>query len=259
MLLNDPDRDWERFGAADPYFGVLTHDKFRSGQLNDAALREFFETGERHLESVAELVRRVSQGELAPDRALEFGCGVGRVLLPLARRAGHVVGVDVSPSMLREARRNCEREQLDNVELVQSDDRLSAVSGEFDFIHSFIVFQHVPVVRGEAMLRRLARMLRDGGVGALHFTYRIELSPAMRAYIWTKVNVPLVQPAINVLRRRPAGTPLMQMNEYCITRLTRILHEEGCDEILSRATRHSEERPAHGVMLVFRKRRLPSL
>lgn len=259
MLLNDPDRDWERFGAADPYFGVLTHDKFRSGQLDDAALREFFETGERHLETVAGLTQRVSPGDFGPDRALEFGCGVGRVLLPLARCSREVVGVDVSPSMLGEARRNCDRERLNNVELVESDDRLSAVSGDFDFIHSFIVFQHIPVARGEAMLRRLVRLLREGGVGALHFTYRIELSPPMRAYIWTKVNVPLVQPAINVLRRRPSGTPLMQMNEYSITRLTRILHEEGCHEILSRATRHSEERPAHGVMLVFRKQRLPSL
>ena len=38
-----------------------------------------------------------------------------------------VVGVDISPSMLAEARRNCDREGLDNVVLAPSDDDLSGV------------------------------------------------------------------------------------------------------------------------------------
>ena len=50
--------------------------------------------------------------------ALDYGCGVGRLTLPLAERCEHVYGVDVSPSMLREAARNAARMGLPNVEWV---------------------------------------------------------------------------------------------------------------------------------------------
>jgi hypothetical protein len=30
MLLNEPDRDWEKIGRKDPYFGVLRHPQYRT-------------------------------------------------------------------------------------------------------------------------------------------------------------------------------------------------------------------------------------
>lgn len=255
MLANNPDRDWETIGATDPYFGVLTDARYRRRELDEQALIEFFRSGEAHLETVADAVRRVFGVELGGDRALDVGCGVGRVVVALARRFQGVVGTDVSLSMLAEARRNCDRAQVGNVELLEADDALSRVSGTFDFVHSFIVFQHIPVARGEAVTRRLVALLRPEGIGALHYTYCVASPPLMRAYIWAQVHLPLVQRVINLIRQRP-GAPLMQMNEYSLSRLTTLLHEAGCDEIYSRATLHGG---ARGLMLIFRKRALGSL
>jgi SAM-dependent methyltransferase len=261
MPPDSTDRDWEWYGAKDPYYGVLSDPKFHAAGLNGELRQEFFASGEEYVESLSDLVERFTGSGLRPQRALDFGCGVGRVLIPLARRAGEAVGVDVSRSMLAEARRNCEDAGVRNVHFARSDDSLGELPGTFDFIHSFIVFQHIPVSRGEALTRSLLRLLRDGGVGALHYTYHVRKTRALRAYLWAKARIPAIQPVVNAVRGRPVATGAIQMNEYSLSRLMLILHEAGCHEIHSRATLHGGDgaNPSRGVMLVFRKRALPLL
>jgi SAM-dependent methyltransferase len=170
---SDTDLDWEAWGARDPYFGVLTHERFRAGRIDDAARREFFRTGAEHVEHVLALCRRHLDPGFTPRRVLDFGCGVGRVAIPFARHAHEVVGVDVSISMLAEARANCDAQGCTNVVLLPSDDALSAVTGRFDLVHSYIVLQHVDPMRGLSLTGRLIECLRPGGIGVLHVTYGI--------------------------------------------------------------------------------------
>lgn len=165
------DLEWQRWGELDPYFGVITHDRFRRRNLTPESLAEFFESGRQHVEHVLKISRRHLYTRFEPRRALDFGCGVGRVLAPLAQRVHEVVGMDVSPAMLDEARRNCLERGLANVTLVPSDDELSALTGDFDLIHSVLVLQHIEPARGRAIVGRLLNRLRPGGVAALHVTY----------------------------------------------------------------------------------------
>jgi SAM-dependent methyltransferase len=162
---------WEEWGHRDPYFGVITDPKFRRSELNEHIKREFFESGESHVHGILATIRKHVEPGFAPRTVLDFGCGVGRVLIPFARIADEVVGLDVSPSMLLEARRNCDERELRNVKLLASDDTLSALNGSFDLIHSCIVFQHIPVERGRALFAKLLQHLRPGGVGAVQLTY----------------------------------------------------------------------------------------
>jgi ubiquinone/menaquinone biosynthesis C-methylase UbiE len=60
-------------------------------------------------------IRSAFDPEFRPCRVLDFGCGVGRCTIPFARIAEEVVALDVSPSMLREAEKNCLERALDNV------------------------------------------------------------------------------------------------------------------------------------------------
>src|SRR5262249_47032833 len=134
-IMNDhhTDLDWEHFAKTDPYWAVVTHDRFHKQNLNEEALGEFFASGETYIQWVLETIRVHLDEQFAPRRSLDFGCGVGRLLVPLARRCELVVGVDVSDTMLREARDNCNSRGLHNVSLVKGDDQLSAVNGTFDF------------------------------------------------------------------------------------------------------------------------------
>ena len=53
---------------------------------------------------------------------LELGCGTGRVVVPLSREGFQVTGVDLSESMLREARRKSREEEL-QIEWIKADMR----------------------------------------------------------------------------------------------------------------------------------------
>ena len=45
MFESNTDREWEKFGKQNPYFGVLADEKFQQSRLFEAAKQEFFQTG----------------------------------------------------------------------------------------------------------------------------------------------------------------------------------------------------------------------
>lgn len=166
------DAEWEEWGRRDPYYGVITDPRFRRTALTEEARREFFASGEKHAAHVLTMIRTYVDGGFEPRSILDFGCGVGRLLPAFGRVAPAVTGADVSPSMLAEARRNCDAQGAAHVALVATtDDELTALTGTFDLVHSFIVLQHVPAERGRVILAALLERLRPGGVGAIHVSY----------------------------------------------------------------------------------------
>ena len=138
-------------------FGVLTWEPFRSENLTAELRREFFSSGEHYIQALFSVIDRQLEPNFRPSRALDFGCGVGRLLIPLAERCDSVVGVDVSSSMLETARQNAHDRGLSNIELVRSDDQLWAATGRFDLDHPPLIhtFQHIPTTRGVRIFERL--------------------------------------------------------------------------------------------------------
>lgn len=251
LLTNNSDRDWERFGQTDPYFAVLSDPEYH-GRLSAEARAAFFRSGEVHVERLLAIIRSRLDQAFRPQRALDFGCGVGRILIPLAGRCREVTGVDVSAAMLAEARRNCDAAGAPHVRLVSSDDDLSAVDGEFDLVHSYIVLQHVPVARGERIVRALASRLAAGGVGIFHVTYARAAAASLlsRLLYWARTRVPGAHWALNLALGRAPQAPLMQNNLYSVTRLLDILWHHGCEEVHVQFTDHQGNR---GVLLFARR------
>jgi SAM-dependent methyltransferase len=171
MDLRDTDSDWSKLSLDDPFWAVLSSEEYRGKELSADQLRAFFETGERDVAQLFGFIKRHLLTDFRPKRSLDFGCGVGRLLFPIARLSGDAVGVDVAAGMLDLCRRFAAEHGLDNITLIQNDDRLSDVSGEFDFISTYIVLQHIPPERGYYLLERLMQLLRIGGVGSIHVTY----------------------------------------------------------------------------------------
>lgn len=95
---------------------------------------------------------------------LEIGCGVGRLLRPLAARAARVVGVDIAPAMVEQGRNLLA--DLPNVSLQVTQGRFDGIpEASLDLVYSFAVFQHIPaknVIAG--YVDEAARVLRSGGV-----------------------------------------------------------------------------------------------
>jgi SAM-dependent methyltransferase len=257
MTTADTDRDWEVFASTDPYWAVLTDDRYRKANLTEQALREFYQTGEAHVAWLLETIARHLDAGFTPRSCLDFGCGVGRVVVPFARRGLCVVGVDVADSMLLEARRRCDALGLADVRLVRSDDGLSLAPGPFDLIHSFIVFQHIPRERGRRLLALLLERLSGGGVGVLHFAY--ETSPsrprprrgALRSTLGFLARAP--RRFLRGLRGpSPAPPPVMQMNSYDLNEVLLQLQQNGVSRVWLECT---EDRGEHGVTFFFQKPR----
>jgi len=85
-------RTWRPFGRVDPYYGVLSNEQFRADRLDATALEAFFQTGEDHVAWTIGSIRRLVAPEFEARRVLDFGCGVGRLVLPFARRASEEIG-----------------------------------------------------------------------------------------------------------------------------------------------------------------------
>lgn len=225
------------------------------GRLSVEARDKFFRSGVDHIDTMFSIIRQRLDPTFAPERVLDFGCGVGRLLLPLANRCREVTGCDVSSAMLAEARRNCDEAGASNVTLTQNDDDLQALDGGYDFIHSFIVLQHIAPNRGEHIVRKLVAKLCPGGIAMFHISYSTGLTSRMKktAY-WMRVAVPGANMLLNLLRGKPADAPIMQMNTYSVTRLLDILRSGDCREV---HVRFSDHGGARGVLLFARKAAVP--
>ncbi|HVY81112.1 MAG TPA: class I SAM-dependent methyltransferase [Steroidobacteraceae bacterium] len=241
---------WERFGRDDPYFGVLNAPRFHAASEPGPIRDEFFASGETHVDALFATIRSELVPGFEPHRALDFGCGVGRVLLPIAHRAHEVLGVDISPSMLAEARRNCGDGGVRNVTLA-TPDRLEREAPTFDFIHSYIVFQHIPQKAGLRNMRRLLELLAPDGVGALHLVYESRLPRWQRFVHWVRKHAPLAHVGMNVLQGRALASPLMQMNPYDLNAVFALLQEHDCHRV---TVRFSDHGGWLGVLLVFQRR-----
>lgn len=254
ILTNDSDRDWEAFGKRDPYYAVLSAPEYH-GRLTGRAREEFFATGDRHVETILGIIREHLDAEFRPARAIDFGCGVGRIVIPLGRQCHEVVGVDVSPSMLDEARRNVEHAGCTNVRLRLTDEFMAEPASGFDFVHSYIVFQHIPTARGEQLIAALLDRLTKGGVAAIHVTYENASSPALkRALYWARTRIPGAHMLLNVVMGRAPGTPLMQGNEYSLSRVLDLFAQHGCTEV---HLRYSNHQGTKGALLFAKKGSAP--
>jgi 2-polyprenyl-3-methyl-5-hydroxy-6-metoxy-1,4-benzoquinol methylase len=241
----DTDRDWNALAAADPYWAVLTRDQFRGMVPTDRdRLDAFLQSGHEHVSLIWEAVEAALVKPFAPARALDFGCGVGRVAIPLAERCASVLALDVADAMLVRARELCEQRQVTNVRLAKSDDRLSEIDGRFDLIHSFIVFQHIPVQRGLRLIRRLTELMAADGVGVIHVLYH---NPDM-----SKLPARLTKTAWRKAKRPFRSVPQMQMNAYPLNEVFRIIQEVAGGPIQVLPTDHGG---CLGAILCFRRRR----
>ena len=231
------DKAWERFGREDPYFGVLADERFTAGNIADHR-DDFFNSGRAF---VRHLIQRYEKhfGPLPRERALDHGCGVGRVTLPLAEQFGSVVGLDISPSMLAEAEANAVRLGARNVEFALAEDGLSNASGEFDFVNSVITLQHIPVRRGLPVISRLIEAVRPGGGFHVHLSVRTDALPS-RTLWWASHHIPGVKIWQNVFAGRQWNAPAMQMNNYPLNRIVVQLAALGVSEFLVSTEHHSK-------------------
>jgi SAM-dependent methyltransferase len=229
--LRNTDADWELFAQRDPYWAVLTASEFLRDNLDETSRAAFFRNGEATIAHVMQTLQKYFGCRHQFEVALDFGCGVGRLLFPLARRSRLAIGVDVSPSMLEECGKNAARFEIGNAILRRSDDELTQVQeyrGKVELLNSLLVLQHIPPSRGLGILGRLLDLLRPTCFGAIQ----------------------LVAGAARGESAEDAG-PVMEMNPYDLNAVISMLHARGIEDIYCRLENHDG---LVGVVLYFHRK-----
>ena len=226
--MADTDAHWKKWGEQDPYFGVLSHSDFRGASLDGSVRKAFFLTGENEITERLDFFGR-HYGEIPRGTAVDFGCGVGRLMLPLGRRYEKVVGIDVSPAMIREAEKNCSEAGLSCV-FCQSVSDLK--SNSVDLVHSSHVLQHIAAERGLAIISKLLDALVIGGVAALHITAFRRLSTIKEIVYRVKHGVPGAYYVLNLIQGKKITEPLMLMTSYPLYKVLDVYRQKGMDDIL---------------------------
>ena len=245
MKPSRTDRAWMRWGETNPYHGVLMG--FETSQMADQARREaFFHTGHNHITDVISRVNEAMGGFKNKDSALDFGCGVGRLLGPLAAEFRRVVGVDISPDMRALARKNTE--MYPGVHLEASLAPLMLRNERFDLVHTIIVLQHINPAQGMNIIEELLDLVRVGGVFHLHFTIG-DSRHTRRMLNWFRYRCPPLHWGYNIVRGRPWTEPTTEMHEYDIHSVLMLAANKGARDVL---VYPSDEAGHRGVTLVGR-------
>jgi SAM-dependent methyltransferase len=187
---------WEDWGRVDPLFAVLTDFSHQHGGWDEVA---FFATG-------AETVGRVLDEAAALGRpgghrrALDFGCGVGRLSRALAGPFDEVVGLDVADSMVEEARRLNRAVPGCTFEVHRDRDLARFPDGHFDLVLCLLVLQHTGSTAAmERYLTEFARVLAPGGVAVVQIPSKVPAPPPPPA-TWSRASL-----------RRRAGSGLRHL------------------------------------------------
>jgi trans-aconitate methyltransferase len=231
-MINDSDKHWVELGRIDPYLRtVRTLDPYKLDPSFGGDIDAYFESGERYLTDLFEAIRIHVAPDFRPRVAVDFGCSVGRVAIPLAKRCEALIGLDVSSDVLKEAEENATRRGVKNARWLPSDDDLTQLDQKVDLFHSYNVLQHMPVARGLHVVRAALSRLAPGGVVAVHVPYDDRASPVRRAINWAQAAVPGVHWLANLARRRPLRYPHMLMNPYDISDLLSLIRERGGGDV----------------------------
>lgn len=201
--INKVSHEWERLGEFDPFWAALTVPG-KEHSWNDV---DFIETGKKE---ISEVIEKLDSENITFSRtkALDFGCGPGRLSIGMSDYFSNVVGVDVAKSMIDVANGLLGR-WATNVTYVLNQNELLSIFGdeEFSFVYSNHVLQHIPKVYSLNYITEFHRVLEPGGVAV--FFLPIGRRKTLKNF-FRKLIPGFLEPVIYQLRF--GDLPRMEMN-----------------------------------------------
>ena len=184
-LWNHVSEVWSAYGKTDPFWSVLTDERWRSKNLtNGQILDAFYETGESEVLRLDAWLRR-NDLESRGAVCAEYGCGVGRITHALARRFRRVVAFDISEPHLDAAQKRLFEQGVQNVDyvVVRNEAALDRLRG-IDLFYSILVLQHNPPPIMADILTRAFSGLKPGGMAFFQIpTYALNYSFSLAEYL----------------------------------------------------------------------------
>jgi ubiquinone/menaquinone biosynthesis C-methylase UbiE len=153
--------EWEALANQDPFWAILAFPDKKENKWN---VGEFFQGGEIDLQKYLDDLKVHKIEVEFKGKALDFGCGVGRITQALGHRFAAAIGIDISPRMIELAKTYNQDEEKCKY-LVHQQETLSIFpDNEFDFIISVLVLQHMEERYALNYIAEFMRILKPGGI-----------------------------------------------------------------------------------------------
>lgn len=160
MSIRDLQKNWNEFGKMDPLWSILTSPNKKGGKWD---IHEFFATGKREIGAAMEHTKSLAIN-VPRRKALDFGCGVGRLTQALAHYFDEVYGVDIAPSMIELAKKYNRHGDKCHYYLNETNDLKLFPNNSFDLIYTAITLQHMEPRYSKNYIKGFLRILAPHGV-----------------------------------------------------------------------------------------------
>lgn len=151
----------------DPNIDASYYIAFGRRSQSDA---DFLATATGVINDLETELRRLKAEERGDWRALEIGCGTGRLMRPMSRHFLEIHGVDVSADLIRQARENLQDVPNARPREIHGTSLEDFADHSIDFVYSFGMFPHIPSRELVlAFLSEIHRVMRPGGLARLQF------------------------------------------------------------------------------------------
>ncbi len=164
---------WEMLGKEAPLEAIATP-VFDEKPWED---KDFFKSGVTEISGVMSLLASRHRC-LNTKKALDFGCGVGRLTFALCDYFDEVVGVDVSSAMVDMANMYNKKFNRKSIFKVNKEQNLKVFEdGTFSFIYTNMTLQHMKPIFIFEYVREFLRILDKTGVLVFQLPRLVEIAP----------------------------------------------------------------------------------
>lgn len=161
-LIDHTDRVWSAYGVEEPYFSVMTNERYKKNDISAAEIEEFYSTGADTYAFILSVLRNNGKTIQPEATILDFGCGLARVGIHFAKNFDRYIGVDISKPHLQQAESRFISLNVKNGEFVGLPTFMKMRSVA-DFVFSVIVLQHNPPPVIGRLIERMCVALRPKG------------------------------------------------------------------------------------------------
>lgn len=219
MRLEEVQRAWDEAARRDPLWAVLT---VPGKEQNRWEPEEFFRTGVEEIAALLEQIRELGL-TMPRRRALDFGCGPGRLTQALGDHFTEVDGVDISQGMINLAGTFNRHGSRCRYHVNSSDTLAIFPDGAFDLIYSNITLQHVEPRYARNYIREFIRVISPEGLIVFQL-------PGRRTSPWRRLLDRVPQPVADAYRRvRRRGRLEQLMNGLPQAEVARLCLESGAE------------------------------
>lgn len=154
---------WEHMGDEKAHYSVLSNEDFMPDKLN-GSIDVFWQSGDVEAAQAIRALDLYGASELAEGVCVEYGCGVGRVTVNLAKYFKRVHAYDISRNHLEHARARASEVGASNIEFHECANDFRVALEPCDFFYSVIVLQHNPPPVIMELIRIALNALKPGGL-----------------------------------------------------------------------------------------------